>query len=598
MSQNANSASKLKSLRAQMKTRGLAGYIIPRQDEFQGEYVGAYAERLRWLTGFAGSWGIAAVTLKSAVIFVDGRYTVQVRQQVDSKLFQPRHLMTEPLTDWIAKTFRKGDRIGFDPWLLTAHDARKYSSACNAIGAEFVVVTENLIDAIWNDQPERVTTPIVSHPHRFAGVNAKQKLTALQKLLRNKNAAAVVVADPTSVAWLLNIRSADVPYTPVPLCHAIVHRVGKTQLFAATTRFSAKTKADIQSTVKISAPQDFRSALRKLGHAKQTVIVDPLQVSEFVRHTLAAAGAKIIEHPDPCMLPKALKSKAEQAGARSAQLRDGIAVANFLCWLDNNSGNGKLTERSVADQLEVSRRANGKLIDLSFETISAAGGNAALPHYHVPEGSGSQLQRDAIFLIDSGGQYLDGTTDITRTVIIGKPTTEMKDRFTRVLKGMIAISTAAFPQGTTGAHLDALARNSLWKAGLDFDHGTGHGVGSFLSVHEGPARISKTGHHALHPGMIISNEPGYYKLNHYGIRIENLLLVIKAKGVPGADRAMLAFETLTLAPIDRRLISQKLLTREELNWLDSYHARVFNALKPKVEEGTVSWLRKVCAPVK
>lgn len=581
-----------------MMGKGLDCYLVPRQDEFQGEYVGAYAERLRWLTGFAGSWGVAAVSLKSASIFVDGRYTVQVRQQVDTKLFQPRHLIMEPLSDWIAKTFGKGAKIGIDPWLFTANDARKFEIACKAIGAELVSDTENLIDAIWTDQPKRITTPIVTQALKYAGVSAKQKIGDVQILLQTENAAAVVIAEPTSVAWLLNIRSADVPYTPVLLSYAIVHRTGKAEIFATAKRFSAKTKSDLQANVKITDPQSFQQTLQKLGRAKKTVLIDPSQVSEIVRHTLDVAGAAVIEAADPCMLPKAMKSNAEQAGARSAHLWDGAAISNFLCWLENNGATGELTEKSAADKLEAFRRANGKLVDLSFETISAAGANAALPHYHVAGGSGSRLQRNAIFLIDSGGQYLDGTTDITRTVVIGKPSTEMKDRFTRVLKGMIAISTAVFPQGTTGAHLDVLARNSLWKAGLDFDHGTGHGVGSFLSVHEGPARISKTGHHPLHPGMIISNEPGYYKLNHYGIRIENLLLVKTAKKLPGADRDMLAFETLTLAPIDRRLIETALLTREELQWLDGYHARVFSELKTKVQADVVSWLEKACAPFK
>jgi Xaa-Pro aminopeptidase len=586
--------SRLAALRAELKRQKLDAFIVPRQDEFQGEYVAAYAERLKWITGFSGSWGVAIIGQKTAAIFVDGRYTLQVKEQVDGKAFLFHHLMTSPPTDWIAKAFSKGARIGYDPHILSMADAKRYATACEKAKLKLVPVNRNPIDAIWNDQPQRPASTIVDHPLKYAGQSVAQKLKGIRSTLKVKGVDAVIIADPTSVAWAFNLRGADVPFTPVALCYAMVPATDKAHLFVDGKRLSAALNKSIKKHAACSGAH-FDAVRTSLGKRKAKVMLDPIAAPDHFRLALQKSGAKVIESPDPCMLPKAMKNKAEQQGARNAQLRDGSALSNFLCWLENAATSGKLTEGEAARKLLAFRQENKELRDLSFESISAAGPNSALPHYHA-HGEGRRLALNSIYLIDSGGQYPDGTTDVTRTVIVGKPSDEMCDRFTRVLKGMIAVSLICFPEGTTGAHLDSLARAALWKAGLDFDHGTGHGIGSYLSVHEGPQRISKTGNAALKPGMIISNEPGYYKTGHFGIRIENLLLVTPPKKAKGGERAMLGFETLTFAPIDRRLIDTTLLTREELHWVDSYHAEVWSKLENRVGAATKPWLKTACAP--
>jgi Xaa-Pro aminopeptidase len=586
---------RLTDLRQHMAKHRLAAFIVPRNDEFQGEEVPAHAERLKWLTGFSGSWGTAVVMAKSATLFVDGRYTVQSRQQVDGRLFDFEDLMAKPPAMWLSGKLKARDRVGFDPWLHTPADVRKLEAACAEMKAVLVPVARNLIDQCWADQPAPPATAIIDHPLKFAGQTTADKLKAIAAVLKEKNASAVVLADPASVAWTLNIRGSDVPHMPVPLAFAIVHATGKAELFATPIRITAQTRKAIGSRITLRAPSEMNASLTALGKKKSVVMLDGAKVPQAVALTLKHAGAKIIEGNDPCTLPKAQKNRTEQQGARDAQIRDGAALANFLCWIDHNAPSGKITEFQAQSKLHEFRKATGLLVDLSFGSISASGPNAALPHYHVVGTRGRALKNNEIYLIDSGGQYRDGTTDVTRTVIFGKPTAEMKDRFTRVLKGMIAISVARFPQGCTGAHIDALARNALWQGGYDFDHGTGHGVGSFLSVHEGPASISKRSHVVIAPGMILSNEPGYYKINHYGIRTENLLLVTEPEKIKGADRAMLTFETLTFAPIDRRLIDTHMLTRAELQWLDHYHAQVLKKLLPLVDKATKPWLKKVCA---
>lgn len=586
-------AQRLAALRAEMKRQKLDAFIVPRQDEFQGEYVAAYAERLKWLTGFTGSWGIAVIAQKTAGIFVDGRYTVQVKHEVDGKAFQFHHLMTSPPAEWIGKSFSKGARIGFDPRILSVADARRYAAACEKAKLKLIPAERNPIDAIWKDQPARPANPIVEQPLKYAGISPAQKLKGIRDTLKEKGADAVILADPTSVAWAFNVRGSDVPFTPVALCYAMIPAAGKAHLFVDGKRLSTALRRSLGKHVSC-AGADADAALKSLGKRKARVMLDPIAAPDHFRLTLQKSGASVIEHPDPCLLPKAMKNRSEQQGARNAQLRDGAALCNFLCWLDDAAASGKLTEGEAARKLLAFRRENGELRDLSFESISAAGPNSALPHYHA-HGEGRGLAVDSIYLVDSGGQYPDGTTDVTRTVIVGEPSEEMRDRFTRVLKGMIEISLIRFPEGTTGAHLDALARAALWKAGLDFDHGTGHGIGSYLSVHEGPQRISKTGNAALKAGMIISNEPGYYKAGHFGIRIENLLLVTKAQKLKGGERAMLGFETLTFAPIDHRLIDTRLLTREELHWLDGYHVEVWSKLQGRVNAATKEWLKSACA---
>ena len=589
------SLTRLKLLRQQLTTLNLTGFIVPRQDEFQGEYVPAYAERLKWLTGFAGSWGLAIVLAKKAAIFVDGRYTSQVREQVDVKIFAPQHLIDAPPADWLVANLKKDDRMGFDPALTTIADARRFAAACQKAGAKLVPVARNPIDAIWADQPARPQNPVTAQPQEFAGRSAKDKLADLAKMLATKKLAAVVITEPSSVSWLFNIRGNDVPFTPVVLAHAVVKAKGKADLFIEEATLAADVKAQLKPVARLHDPANLQAVLKALAKIKAIVMVDPSSASEQIG--LSLNGAKLVEGQDPCALPKAQKNAVEQQGARDAQHRDGIALTRFLHWLSEEAPKGELDEASAAARLLEFRQQSNLLKDLSFETISASGPNAAIPHYHLDLANPRSIGLNEIFLIDSGGQYQDGTTDVTRTIIVGDPSPQMKDRFTRVLKGMIALSMLRFPEGTTGAHIDALARASLWSAGLDFDHGTGHGIGSYLSVHEGPQRISKAGHVALKPGMILSNEPGYYKPGAYGIRIENLLIVKEPETVEGGDRPMLSFETITLAPIDRNLIETALLVPAEQQWLDRYHARVLAELGPQVDEDAKAWLIMACAPL-
>lgn len=585
---------RLARLRAELKRLKLSAFLVPRQDEFQGEYVAPYAERLKWLTGFSGSWGLAIVGLRKAAIFVDGRYTIQVKEQVDTRLFTPRHLTDQPPAQWIAQNLKKGDRLGFDPWLVTVDQARRHAEACAAVGAVFAPVASNPIDAIWMDQPARPTTPLAIHPTRFAGRSATDKLKDIRKAIAGHD--AVVLTQPDSVAWIFNLRGFDVPFTPVVAAYAIIHATGKAELFIAPEKLTGEVRAHLGKIAVTRRPADIAASLKALKGKK--VLIDPASTPEAIRAALAKARASVATGADPCLLPKARKNRIEQEGARLAQRRDGAAVARFLHWLDREAPRGRLTELDAASKLKEFRAETGELKDLSFETIAAAGPHAAIPHYHATEQSNAPLKPNGIFLIDSGAQYLDGTTDITRTVIIGQPTDEMKDRFTRVLKGMIALSRIRFPKGTCGSQLDVLARAALWTAGLDFDHGTGHGVGSYLSVHEGPARINKADRTALEPGMILSNEPGCYKEGHYGIRIENLVMVHEARDIAGGDRPMLGFETLTLCPIDRRLIDVSLLLPDEIAWLDAYHARVWEELGDLMTGEEREWLKQACAPLK
>jgi len=584
--------SRVTALRQLFRKQRLTGLIIPRQDEFQGEYVAAYAERLRWLTGFAGSWGMAILTRTKGAIFVDGRYTIQVRQQVDTTLFTPHHLIDEPPAAWIAENLKKGDVLGYDPWLLTADQAERFAAACAKAGAKLQPLSNNPVDAIWEDQPKRPTASLSVQPLQFAGQSVPDKLAMISKLLAKAGADATVLTQPDSVAWAFNIRGHDVPYTPVVLAYAILRKKGKAELFIDKAKLPEDVQAHLKKSVIIKKPAEFESTLKALG--KSAVQIDGNWAPAKIK--LALAKAKIINATDLCVLPKAKKNKTEQEGARAAHRRDGVAMSRFLCWLESAAPKGGLTEWSVAEKLEQFRRDTGMLLDLSFDSIAGAGPNAAIPHYHVNPDDCLPLNINEIFLIDSGGQYQDGTTDITRTVIVGDPTEEMRDRFTRVLKGMIDVSRIRFPKGTCGSQIDVLARQSLWAAGLDYDHGTGHGVGSYLSVHEGPARINKSDRIPLEPGMILSNEPGFYKQNDFGIRIENLLLIHEAKAIDGGERPMLGFETLTLCPIERRLIDTKLLTRDELHWLDTYHARVLKEVGDHLSGDELDWLKKACAP--
>ncbi len=545
---------RLNALRAELERRDLDGFVVPRVDEHMGEYVPPQAARLEWLTGFSGSAGAAIVTRTAGAIFVDGRYTLQVEQEADLSLFERRHLVEEPPARWVETQLQEGQRLGIDPWLHTIGSARRLGKACKRAGATLVTVDSNPIDAIWDGQPARPISPIRAHAVEHAGRTSADKRRAVAADLRARNIGAAVLTLPDSICWLLNIRGGDLPHNPMVLAMLLIHadEAGTCTLFVDPRKVTEDVTRHLGDEVAVAAPDALAEALAALTASDHKVLLDPASAPRWIADRLDAE--QIVEDQDPTLLPKARKNEVELEGTREAHRRDGAAVSKFLAWLDQRAPRGGLTERDAADQLRAFREESDALLDLSFETISGAGPNGAIVHYRVSEESNRALNAGELYLVDSGGQYLDGTTDITRTVIVGVPTDEMRDRFTRVLKGHIALATARFPTGTTGAHLDILARTPLWEAGLDYDHGTGHGVGSYLCVHEGPHRISKSVNTvALEPGMIISNEPGYYKVGAYGIRIENLVVVREVETPEGGERDLLGFETITLAPIDRRL---------------------------------------------
>jgi Xaa-Pro aminopeptidase len=578
-------------LRAEMKARAIDGFIVPHDDEYQNEYIPDYAERLMWVSGFSGSAGAAIVFHDSAVIFVDGRYTLQVRQQVDEKHFAYADLVETPPDLWLAENAVKAARIGYDPMLHTKTGVERLEKAAAARGFTLVALDANPIDAAWKDQPARPLTPTKPHGLDLAGRASADKRKEVAGAVAKAGADAALITAPPSIAWLFNIRGADVSRTPLPLGRALVTSDGRATLFIAPEKVSNELPAFLGDDVDIRAEADVESALEKLGRQKKRIAVDPaLAPMKFVR-TLADAGATIIDLTDPCALPRATKNAAELDNTRAAHIRDGAAVTGFLHWIATRAQDGSVDEIAAAKKLEAFRAATGRLVDLSFDTISGAGANGAVVHYKVSTATARPLKPGELYLVDSGAQYQDGTTDITRTVPIGKPTQEMRERFTLVLKGHIALALARFPAGTTGHQLDALARRPLWEAGLDYDHGTGHGVGSFLGVHEGPQRIAKVANtQALKPGMILSNEPGYYKTGAYGIRIENLIVVTAPESVEGGERPMMAFETITLAPINLDLVVGSMLTETERHWLNKYHARVRQTLTPLVPADVASWL--------
>ena len=590
-------AARVAALRTELRRRGLAGFIVPRADEHQGEYVPPRAERLAWLTGFTGSAGLAIALEQAAAIFVDGRYTLQVTQQIDPQLFVARHITDQPPEGWVAEQLPKGGKLGYDPWLHTPDGLEALRRAAAKAGGELVACADNPLDSVWTDQPAPPIAPVRPHELRFTGRDAVDKRTTLGGKLAADKIDAVVVTAPDSIAWLLNIRGGDVPRTPLPLSFAVLHADGGVDLFIDRRKFVPGLEAHLGNSVRVHAPEQLTGALDQLGREKRRVLVDPASAASAIFDRLAAAGAEVVRGSDPCALPKACKNPVEIEGTRAAHRRDGAAVTRFLAWLAKHDASGTLTEIDAAERLAQFRRENELFRDFSFDTISGAGPNGAIVHYRVTPETNRQIKAGELYLIDSGAQYLDGTTDITRTLAVGTPTAEMRDRFTRVLKGHIALGSARFPRGTTGSQLDALARTALWAAGIDYDHGTGHGVGSYLGVHEGPQRISKIPNRVpLDVGMIVSNEPGFYKTGGYGIRIENLVTVIEAP-VEGGERPMLAFETLTLAPIDRNLVEPSLLTPAEIAWLDGYHARVRDVIGPLVDPDTAKWLGEATRPL-
>ena len=591
------SAARVALLREELGRRKLDGFIVPRSDEHQGEYVPPAGQRLAWLTGFTGSAGLAVVLADRAALFVDGRYTLQAAQQVDAQVFEVRHLVDEPASKWLGSALKPGMVVGYDPWLHTPEEVERFRAGAERAGASLRPAEENPLDKVWAGRPPAPLAPVVPHPDSFAGESAEVKRSRVGSALAEDGIAAAVLTMPESIAWLLNIRGGDVPHTPLPLSFAVLRQDGSVTLFIDRRKLAPGLDRHLGNAVTIEMPDRLGPALDALASSGARVQVDPATAASWVFDRLEKSGGNIHRAADPCLLPKACKNPVELAGTRAAHRRDGAAVTRFLAWLAREAPNGELREIAASDRLEAFRREGEHFRDLSFPTISGAGSNGAIVHYRAMPETEKRLEPGTLYLLDSGAQYLDGTTDITRTIAIGQPSAEMRDRFTRVLKGHIALATARFPRGTTGTQLDAFARRGLWQAGLDYDHGTGHGVGSYLSVHEGPQRISKAPNaQPLLPGMIVSNEPGYYKTGEYGIRIENLVVVQPADGSRG-ERDMLCFETLTLAPIDRALVDLDLLQDDEIAWLDAYHARVRAEIGPLVDPDTARWLEAATAPL-
>lgn len=593
-------ADRLSRLRAELAARGLDGFVVPISDEHMSEYVGAYAQRMAWLTGFGGSAGTAAVLPAKAAVFIDGRYTVQVRDQVDGALFDYVGVPASSVAEWLGANVSAGQKVGFDPWLHGIDWANATGNALKAKGATLVAVDANPIDAVWGDQPAPSDAVVAVHDVKLAGQSAVDKRAIIADWLKDKGLDTSVMTALDSIAWTFNIRGSDVSHTPVGLAFALLHADATADLFIAPEKMTDAVRAHLGNSVRIHDRSAFEAALA--GLKDKRVAVDPGSAVAAIFTALEKAGAKIARHRDPAVLPKAIKNDVELNGTRAAHVRDGVAVARFLQWMEDVAPQGGLDELGAAAKLRDFREANGGLVDLSFDTISAAGPNGALPHYKVDETTNRAIETGTLYLVDSGGQYADGTTDITRTIAIGPPTAEMRRRFTQVLKGHIALATARFPKGTRGSQLDILARQYLWADGVDYAHGTGHGVGTYLAVHEGPQRIAKPAggqagtEEPLHAGMILSNEPGYYKAGHFGIRIENLVIVVP-QSIAGAEEDMLGFETITFAPIAQNLVDTALLSGAEADWFDTYHAAVFEKLSPGMAGADRDWLAAACAPL-
>lgn len=593
-------AERLASLRAELARQGLDGFIIPISDEHMSEYVGAYAQRLQWLTGFNGSAGTAAVLTERAAIAVDGRYEIQVRDQVPGDLYDYVDIPGATLSEWLAGAAHEGARIGYDPWLHGEPWVQAMAKALKPAGVQLVPVSANPVDAVWAGRPKPSDAPAIVQPEQHAGRSSSEKRADIAEWLKTKKLDATVVTALDSIAWLFNIRGADVSRTPVVLSFALLHADGTADLFVDEAKLTAEVRAHLGNAVRVHPRADFADSLDHM--AGKRVAADPAFTVEAIIARLEAAGATVERMRDPCILPKAVKNPVEIAGMKAAHERDGAALTRFLRWVEAEAPKGHVDELSAAAQLEAFRREDAMLADLSFDTISGAGPNGALMHYRVSPETNRPLETGSLYLVDSGGQYRDGTTDVTRTIAVGTPSAEMRRRFTQVLKGHIALATAVFPAGTRGSQLDTLARMHLWADGVDYGHGTGHGVGHFLSVHEGPQRIAKSAggqagtEEVLQAGMILSNEPGYYKPGHYGIRIENLVLVVE-RAVEGAEHRMLGFETITFAPIDRALIDLELLSGPEQRWVDAYHEAVKAKVGPLLSGDDREWLDAACAPL-
>ncbi|MBR0697119.1 aminopeptidase P family protein [Bradyrhizobium lablabi] len=591
-------AARLSAFRDELARRKLTGFVIPRADQQQNEYVPPSEERLAWLTGFTGSAGLAIVLPKQAAVFVDGRYTLQAGKQVDRKAWDVEPLVDPPPEQWLARHLTAGDRLGFDPWLHTSAAAERLATTCAKAGAELVAVDSNPVDSIWTERPAPPLGPVTIHGVQHSGEIEAEKIKRIRLEINKLGVDALVLSDSHAVAWTFNIRGADVSHTPLPLSYALVPKDGRPLVFIDHRKLSNATRDHLERSADVEEPAALAPKLTELARRGASIALDGATAADALSRLISGAGGKPVRGNDPVSLLKAVKNITEIEGTRTAHQRDAVALARFLAWIDREAPSGGLTEIDTVEALETFRRDTGALKDVSFPTIAGTGPNGAIVHYRVTRKSNRRIEPGDLLLIDSGAQYEDGTTDVTRTIAIGRPTDEMRDRFTRVLRGHIAIARAIFPDGTTGAQLDTLARQYLWQAGVDFEHGTGHGVGSYLSVHEGPARISKLGATPLKRGMILSNEPGYYKTDAYGIRIENLELVI-GTDIIGAEKPVNAFETLTLAPIDRRLIEVGMLSESELKWLNDYHARVNREVRPHLDDnGTKLWLDEATAVLK
>ncbi len=581
-----------------MDLQGINGFVVPKVDEHQGEYVAPRSERLEWLSGFSGSAGMAIILIDKAAIFIDGRYTIQVRDEVDPENFEFRHISDEPAADWIVQNMTVNCRLGYDSWLHTPAQVAVLEVACTRAGAQLISLDQNPVDAAWNDQPPPPLTPTVSLTDEFTGVPSSVKRTDIAGILKSRNADALVLSAPDSIAWMLNIRGNDIPFTPFSLSFALLHQDQTVDWFIDPRKPEAGLGEFLGPEIRMHSPDQLGTHLDNLAKVGKAVHISVTSDPMWIYQRLTSGGAKIIKGSDPCQLAKAQKNATELDGIRGAHARDGVALCRFFSWLNDAIPKGGESEISISDHLEGLRADNILFQGLSFPTIAGSGPNGAICHYRVSEQSNRPLDQDSFLLVDSGGQYLDGTTDVTRTIPLGSPSQEMVDNFTLVLKGHIALATAQFPVGTTGSQLDVLARLPLWKAGLDYDHGTGHGVGCYLSVHEGPHRISKMPNTiALEPGMIVSNEPGYYKTDEYGIRIENLVAVKKVEQDPGAERKMLEFETLTLAPIERSTINVSLLNKDEIDWVNTYHLRVREEIGPSLGGQELNWLEAATQPL-
>ncbi|WP_315752439.1 MULTISPECIES: aminopeptidase P family protein [unclassified Bradyrhizobium] len=587
---------RLAALREELARRKLTGFIVPRADQQQNEYVPPSEERLAWLTGFTGSAGLAIVLPQAAAIFVDGRYTLQAGKQVDGKAWMVESLIEPPPESWLTRHLQSGDRVGFDPWLHTTAAAERLAAACAKAGAELVPVERNPVDSIWTERPLPPLGAVSIHGAELSGESEADKLGRIRQEIERLGVEALVLSDSHNVAWTFNIRGADVSHTPLPLSYALVPKTGRPTIFIDSRKLSNLTRDHLEQSADVAEPDTLTLRLSELAQSGAAIALDSATAADALTRLIQGAGGKAVRGADPVSLLKAAKNAVEIDGTRRAHQRDAVALARFLAFIDREAPKGTLTEIDAVEALESFRRDTGALKDVSFPTISGTGPNGAIVHYRVTRKSNRRIMPGDLLLIDSGAQYQDGTTDVTRTIAVGAPTEEMRDRFTRVLRGHLAIARAIFPDGTTGAQLDTLARQFLWQAGIDFEHGTGHGVGSYLSVHEGPARISKLGTTPLKRGMILSNEPGYYKTDAFGIRIENLELVV-AKDVAGAEKPMNGFEALTLAPIDRRLIDVVMLTAEERAWLDAYHARVRETVRAALDDSDQRWLDQATAPL-